>query len=69
MKTGLLVSLLCLLVFATVMIVADIILALHGGYKATISWETWQASKTHPVIPLLCGFIVGLLFGHLFWSQ
>jgi hypothetical protein len=66
---ALLTTLVVLLVGAVALIVYDIYLVATGGPEATISWQTLQASRQHPIIPLLVGFIVGLLFGHLFWSQ
>jgi hypothetical protein len=54
---------------ALALIVYDVFLAITAGPGATISWQTLQASRQHPIIPLLVGFVVGLLFGHLFWSQ
>jgi hypothetical protein len=69
MRTGLLVTLLPLLLGGVFLIVLDVWLFGRGGYQATISYEVLQASRTHPVIPLLVGLVTGLLFGHLFWSQ
>jgi hypothetical protein len=66
---ALLITLVVLLLGAVALIVYDIYLVASGGPQATISWQTLRASREHPVIPLLVGFTVGLLFGHLFWSQ
>jgi len=62
-------TLVTLLVGAVVLIVYDIWLLHIGGSEATISWQTLQFSRKHPIVPLLTGFIAGLLGGHLFWSQ
>ena len=64
-----LVFLIIILVAAAVAIVYDVWLGRRGGGDATISWHVWTAAKRWPVIPLLTGLAVGVLFGHLFWSQ
>jgi hypothetical protein len=66
---ALLTTLFVLLAGAVFLILYDVYLAWTGGYEATISCQTLRASRQYPVIPLLVGFVVGLLFGHLFWSQ
>jgi hypothetical protein len=63
------VILFTLLLGAAWLIVWDIYLFHTGGHEATISWQVLTVSRKHPVVPLLVGFVVGLLGGHLFWSQ
>ena len=50
-------------------ITIDIILAISGGEKATLSMWMYQRSKERPIIPAALGLIVGLLFGHFFWQM
>lgn len=35
----------------------------------TISEFIWAATKKFPIIPLLFGFVTGLLSGHFFWQR
>lgn len=48
-----------------VAIVWDVIADSQGGVGATISRVIRQAAMDYPLIPLA----VGILLGHLFWSQ
>ncbi len=52
-------------IIAILVIVAiyDILAALFGGIKATLSWQIWTWSTNFPIIPLA----VGVVIGHLFW--
>lgn len=43
----------------------DVIANQQGGVSATISRVVRQAAMDYPIIP----FAVGVLIGHLFWSQ
>ena len=45
--------------------VYDVYALIKGGFSNTISWIIYSNSLKYPVIPL----IVGVLCGHLFWSQ
>jgi hypothetical protein len=65
----LVVSLVVLLLGAALLIVYDIWVGITSGTESTISWHLWQASREHPIIPALMGFVVGLLFGHFFWQM
>jgi peptidoglycan/LPS O-acetylase OafA/YrhL len=55
------------LIVAVVVLAAayDVIAMLQGGVQATISRRVWFWSKDMPIIP----FLVGVLCGHLFFSQ
>lgn len=55
-------------VMAALLIVAiiyDILAAILYGQSVTMSARTWALSKRYPILPLA----VGILLGHLFWSQ
>jgi hypothetical protein len=54
-----------IIVLLSIGIISDFILALHGGFQATISWWIWTNSVKYPIIP----FAIGVLMGHLFWNQ
>jgi hypothetical protein len=54
---------------AVTLVVYDVFAAIKWSRTATISWEVLQISLRHPIIPLAVGFLTGLVFGHLFWSQ
>lgn len=69
MRSPLLVTLLVLLAVAVLLIGYDVWLYWQGGAKATISWHTYLASRTEPIIPLTIGLILGILLGHLFWPN
>lgn len=43
----------------------DVLADREGGVTATISRVVWNSAHEYPLIPLL----VGILLGHLFWSQ
>lgn len=58
-----------LLTTTLTLIVYDVVAYHLWGPEATISRETFRLSKEWPVIPLIVGGAVCLLFGHLFWSQ
>jgi len=57
------------LIAMVVIIGVDIYLAFTKGFPATLSWWMYTASIKYPIIPAMIGFLVGLLFGHLFWDQ
>ncbi len=69
MRAALLVPLFTLLTSAVVLIVWDVWLYSRGGAGATISWQTYLAARTEPIIPLAIGLVLGILFGHLFWPN
>lgn len=46
-------------------LLADVYLAIKGGFRATISWWVWTNSVKYPIIP----FLLGMLAGHLVWNQ
>lgn len=69
MRYPLLVTLFVILACAFVLIGYDVWLYWYGGTKATISWHTYLASRTEPIIPLAIGLILGILLGHLFWPN
>lgn len=46
----------------------DYALYLRGGTPATISFQLYALAQRHPIIPAVCGIVVGILFGHLFWK-
>jgi len=51
---------------ATVALIAyDVLANAQGGVSATISRVLRAAAMEYPIIP----FAVGVLVGHLFWSQ
>lgn len=54
-----------LLAVVTFLIVYDVYAVSHGGFKDTISWVIYSNSQKYPIIP----FGIGVLCGHLFWSQ
>jgi hypothetical protein len=43
--------------------------ALVSRRGITISEFIWTATAKYPLIPLLFGFITGLLSGHFFWQR
>ena len=47
----------------------DIYRLMKFGFEATLSWYLYRNSLSYPIIPAAIGFVVGLLFGHLFWDQ
>lgn len=49
----------------TAAIVYDVVADQQGGVSATISRILRAAAMQYPIIP----FAVGVLIGHLFWSQ
>lgn len=51
------------------LIVFDVIALHREGPEATISHQLLQAAREHPVVPLVIGWAIGLLCGHLFWPQ
>jgi hypothetical protein len=51
------------------LLVADLFWLLRYGYQETISYQTLELSRSHPIVPFLVGFGVGLLAGHLFFPQ
>jgi hypothetical protein len=58
------------IVLAIVIVIAmDIYLARTKGFEGTLSWWIYVNSCSYPIIPAAIGFIIGLLFGHLFWDQ
>lgn len=65
----LLVSLFVVLAAAVVLIAYDVWLCWNGGAKATISWHTYLAACSEPIIPFAIGLILGVLAGHLFWPN
>lgn len=69
LRHPLLVTLFVILTAATILIVFDVWLYGKGGAGATISWQTYQAARREPIIPIVIAFVVGVLFGHLFWPQ
>lgn len=54
-----------LLAIVVILIGLDIFAAVRWGYQGTISYDVLTASKSHPIIAL----IVGIVIGHLFWPQ
>ena len=69
MKHTLAVTLAVLLAGGIFLIAYDVWLVANFGVEQTISWRTYTAAKSEPIIPLILGLIVGILFGHLFWPQ
>jgi hypothetical protein len=69
MRHTLVVTLLTVLAAGVWLICYDVFLVWHYGVEQTISWQTYQAARSEPIIPLLLGLAVGILFGHLFWPQ
>ncbi len=51
------------------LIVLDIVWATDKLPHNTISAITLDTSRKHPILPLLVGLVLGILFGHLFWPQ
>lgn len=47
----------------------DIYLAYTKGWTATLSYLVMLNTIKYPIIGVMLGFVIGLLFGHLFWSQ
>ena len=47
----------------------DLYRAIKYGFSATLSYWVMVNSTKYPAIPALLGFVIGLLFGHLFWNQ
>lgn len=47
----------------------DIYRLVKYGFEGTLSWYLYRNSLSYPIIPATIGFVVGLLFGHLFWDQ
>jgi hypothetical protein len=66
---ALVISLIVLLLALVGLVVFDIYLAVSGGYSATISYQTLQAARDEPIIPLVVGLVLGILLGHIFWPQ
>ena len=52
-------------VFLILIVIADVYLAIKGGFQNTISWWVWLNSVKYPIIP----FVFGMLMGHFFWNQ
>jgi hypothetical protein len=69
MRHPVIATLFVLLVAAVVLIGYDVWLYVRGGTQATISWQTYLSARNEPIIPLVLGLIVGILFGHLFWPN
>lgn len=69
MRYPLPITLLVISFAATIIVLYDCWLLARGGPGATISWHTYEASQREPIVPLLLGFLVGLLCGHLFWPN
>lgn len=54
-----------LITVVTMLIGWDIYAVLRWGYAGTISFDILTASKNHPII----AFAIGVVAGHLFWTQ
>jgi len=65
----LLVTLCVVLLSGAALILYDIWLCWRGGAAATISWHAYLAARDEPIIPLVLGLVIGILFGHLFWPN
>jgi hypothetical protein len=68
-REALLPTLLTLLAGAVFLILWDVRLARKSGYEGTISYQVLTFSERHPIAPFLFGMLLGILCGHLFWSQ
>ncbi len=69
MRNPLNVTLLIVLTAAAFLLGYDLCLCLRDGSEASISWNLYRLACDNPLVPLLIGFFVGLLFGHLFWPN
>lgn len=71
---GIIVACFCVITVAILVIVAvDAYLVATKGFNATLSYQIMLNSVKYPIIPAaICTVIfysLGLLTGHLFWSQ
>lgn len=46
-------------------IIYDIVALIKKGYQGTISYQVYVAACRYPIVP----FLLGILFGHLFWPN
>jgi hypothetical protein len=47
----------------------DIYQGVRYGYYETISFQVFEASSNHPIIPAGFFLILGVIIGHVFWPQ
>jgi hypothetical protein len=69
MRRTVIIALLSVLITTLWLVCYDTFLVLRYGAEQSISWQTYEAARNQPIIPLLVGLISGILFGHLFWPQ
>ena len=43
--------------------------ALFLPRELTVSATLFRTAKLYPIVPLLLGFFMGLLMGHIFWTD
>jgi hypothetical protein len=58
-------AIIIMIVGAFLIAVTDIFLAIKYGFEGTFSWQLYMNAKRFPILP----FALGVLVGHLFWSQ
>lgn len=54
-----------ILIFILILIIWDVFLIIIYGPTGTVSWDMWEVSKQHPIIP----FCFGCLMAHWFWRN
>lgn len=52
-------------IVAVFLIAYDVWVIIKRGVDQSISWQMYLLAQRYPVVP----FALGVLFGHLYWSQ
>lgn len=63
------IVMLMIIALIVIVLVYDAFAISQGGTEASISSAIIKLSYKQPLVPLLIGWFVGLLFGHLFWRM
>lgn len=64
---GVVLTIILLMFIAVLVIVWDTVITYALGQHNTVSRVLWHYGRVYPVIPLMLGLGLGMVFGHLFW--